>query len=318
VPDALAAIDVEPVGGPFPPLDATLSIQYTLSTGVAAGRFLAELAHRRIVGARCGDCGRVLVPAEEYCPRCGGDAAELVELAQTGTVTAFTERDGRVIGLVRLDGADTDLYHRILDASLDDLEPGTRVEAVWSETPEGASILDLAGFRPAESEVDSSTPKSLAPEVEAAVSEFPLGMDLHYKHAYGSFYGRLFDELKASRRIIGVRCPSCQSVLVPPRPRCDVCYVPTAQFEDVADTGVLRAFSIIRFSFEGQVREPPYIYAEVTLDGAATRLIHVLGGVDVETAHETLEPGIRVRAVWRDDSNTGTLADISHFEPTDD
>jgi uncharacterized OB-fold protein len=313
-----STIETESGSSALAPLAATLSIQYTLTTGVAAGRFLAELAHRRIVGARCGDCGRVLVPAEEYCPRCGGDASDLLELAQTGTVTAFTEREGRIVGLIRLDGADTDLYHRILDVSLDELEPGQRVVAVWDDTPAGASILDLAGFRPSDTAVDKEEPKLLEPTEDPQLSELPYGLDLHYSHAYGSFYGRLFDELKETRRIIGVRCPSCQAVLVPPRPLCDACYVPTAQFEDVADTGILRAFSIIRFSFEGQVREPPYIYAEVTLDGAATRVIHVLGGVDVETAHETLQPGIPVRAVWRDGPATGTLADILHFAPVDD
>jgi uncharacterized OB-fold protein len=67
--------------------------------------------------------------------------------------------------------------------------------------------------------------------------------------------------------------------------------------------------------FEGQVREPPYVYAEVTLDGASTRLIHVLGGIDVGEAHTLLRPGMKVRAVWLPDSHTGTLADIDYFEP---
>jgi uncharacterized OB-fold protein len=307
----------EPVIAPLEPFAATLGIQYRLSTGAAAGRFLTELAQRRIIGARCRGCSRVLVPAEEYCPRCGGEASELVELPQTGVVTAFTERDGHVIGLVRLDGADTDMYHRILGTSLEELEAGRRVEAVWPESAEGTSILDLAGFRPSDAPATAAEPQPFEPSGEAALSELPYGMELHYRHAYGTFYGRLFDELRESRRIVGVRCPSCQSVLVPPRPVCEVCYVPTAQFEDVADTGTLRAFSIIRFAFEGQVREPPYIYGEVTLDGAATRLIHLIGGVDVEAAHETLKPGIRVRAVWLEGSSTGTLADIDHFEPID-
>ena len=50
-------------------------------------------------------------------------------------------------------------------------------------------------------------------------------------------------------------------------------------------------------------------------DGAATRLIHTIGGIDVTQAAETLRPGMRVRAVWKDDKPTGTLEDILHFEP---
>jgi uncharacterized OB-fold protein len=52
------------------------------------------------------------------------------------------------------------------------------------------------------------------------------------------------------------------------------------------------------------------------LDGSATRLIHMIGGVDPAHAPERLSPGQRVRAVWREDREpTGTLEDIECFEP---
>jgi uncharacterized protein len=290
---------------------AKLAIEYSLSTGVTTGRCLAELARRRIIGSRCGGCGRVLVPAEEWCPRCGGEAAELLEMPTTGVLTAFTARGDEILALVRLDGADTAMLHRVCDAEHADLTLRQRVEAVWADDPE-PSILAMAGFRPTTAEPTEPTP--FVPEQDA-LDVVPYRIDLDYVHAYGNYYGRLFDELEATRRIVGVRCPSCESVLVPPRPVCEVCYVPTAQFEDVADTGVLRAFSVIHLAFEGQVREPPYVYAEITLDGAATRLIHVLGEIDVASAHETLRPGMRVRAVWSETSRTGTLADIDYFAP---
>ena len=66
--------------------------------------------------------------------------------------------------------------------------------------------------------------------------------------------------------------------------------VRTERWVDVSDTGVLKAFSIIHLKFVGQTREPPYVYAEIILDGAATRLIHTIGGIDVEKAAETLRP----------------------------
>jgi uncharacterized OB-fold protein len=295
------------------PLSAAISIEYSLSTGVAAGRCLSEFAHKRIVGARCGDCGRVLVPAEEYCPRCGGVADELLEMPTTGSVEAVTARGSEVLALVRLDGADTALFHRILDASLDELAVGRRVEVVWAEEPQ-ASIHAIAGFRPSANGGSIGVPRAFTSD-EETIAVVDHRIDLNYSHAYGSYYGRLFDELKTSQRILGVRCPSCHSVLVPPRPVCEVCYVPTNQFEDVADTGVLRAFSVIHLAFAGQVREPPYIYAEITLDGAATRLVHVLGGIDIESASATLRPGMRVRAVWKEGSSDGTLRDIDYFEP---
>ena len=147
------------------------------------------------------------------------------------------------------------------------------------------------------------------------IVEKPYELDLQYRHAYGPYYGRMFDELAHSRRIVGTRSPTTGEVLLPPRAICDAPYEPTEQWVDVADTGVIQAFSIIHLEFVGQTREPPYVYVEVLLDGAATRLIHALGGIDVEVARAKLKPGMRVRAVWRDRSEAqGTLNDIEHFE----
>jgi len=47
------------------------------------------------------------------------------------------------VGLVRLDGADAVLFHRLIG---DGFEIGMRVEAVLGSEPTG-SILDVAGFR---------------------------------------------------------------------------------------------------------------------------------------------------------------------------
>jgi len=308
---------------PLAPLQAALAIKYTLTPGIAVEHCLRQFAKRQIIGSRCSGCQRMIVPAESSCSRCGAEAGELFEMPQTGSISAFTACDGAVFALVRLDGADTDLLHVVLDADVEQLSHGQRVEAVWAEGELPESILAMSGFRIAAGEPPAASPRpfSGSDDVPADASggmQVDARVDLHYEHAYGNYYGRLFDELKATRRIVGVRCPSCQAVLVPPRAMCEVCFVPTAQFEDVADFGTLRAFSVIHLAFEGQVREPPYVYAEITLDGASTRLIHVVDGIDVSTAHETLRPGMAVRAVWKQDSHTGTLDDIDHFTPIAD
>jgi len=297
-----------------PALETSLTLPYTLSAGKAAGTFLAELANHRIVGSRCPDCAEVLVPAQDFCGTCGSELADIVEAPGTGTLQGFTSADAGVLGLVRLDGTGTDFLHRILDAPVDSLSIGQRVAARWADQATG-SVLDLAGFEPADSPpAGDGAVKALVTETEP-LAERPYELELHYRHAYGPYYGRLFDELAADRRILGVKCPQCRSVLVPPRELCDVCFVRTEHWVDVADTGVLKAFSIIHLKFVGQTREPPYVYAEIVLDGASTRLIHTIGGIDVTQAAETLRPGMKVRAVWKDDKPTGTLEDILHFEP---
>lgn len=296
-----------------PALVASLSLPYTLSTGRAAGTFLAELANRRVVGSHCGTCDVVLVPAEDFCGTCGSDCPDLVEVPQSGVLTGFTTIEGGILGLVRLDGSGSDLAHRILGATFDELEVGQRVTVRWAGETAG-SILDIEGFALGGEAAPDGAVRRLVSETEP-LAERPYTLDLHYRHAYGPYYGRLFDELAASRRILGVRCPRCRSVLVPPRELCDQCYVRTEMWVDVPDTGVLKGFSVIHLKFVGQRREPPYVYAEIVLDGTVTKLIHCVGGIDVETATTTLTPGMRVRAVWRDDKPTGTLEDILHFEP---
>lgn len=304
----MAGLSTTPTESPAFP--GSIALPYTLTAGGAAATFVAELANRRIVGSRC-TCGRVIVPAQDFCARCGGEPSELVEMPGTGTLSAFTETHEGLIGLVRVDGADTDMAHRILEAAYEELEVGQRVEARWAPEAVG-SMNDLAGFAPSEVAAVGE-PGPFTPRAEP-ISVHDYEIDLRYQHAYGPYYGRLFDELSTSRRILGVRCPACESVLVPPREVCEACFVRTGGWVDVADTGVLQAFSVIHLAFVGQRREPPYIYAEIILDGAATRLIHTIGGVAADEAPERLGPGTRVRAVWKDGEPTGTLEDIEHFE----
>jgi uncharacterized OB-fold protein len=294
-----------------PSLDATIELPYTLTTGGAAATFLAELANRTIVGSRCSQCGDVLVPAQDFCAACASSLDDFVVVSPSGELTGFTATAEGLFGAIRLDGAANDFVHKLLDLELGELEIGQRVTARWAQEPEG-SILDIAGFELGGEEVGGIT--DLKPDAEP-VLEQKYGLRLDYRHAYGPYYGMLFDGLATSRRIQGVRCPRCERVLVPPREYCDVCFVRTGEWVDVADTGVIKAFSIIHLEFVGQVREPPYVYAEIVLDGSATRLIHTVGGIDAEEAKERLRIGMPVKAVWKDEDPVGSLEDILYFEP---
>jgi uncharacterized OB-fold protein len=294
-----------------PTFAGRIDLPYTLTTGRAAATFLAELANHKIVGSRCPECDGVFVPAQDFCAACGTTLEDFVEMPASGELAGFTETADGLIGLIRLDGAANEFPHKLLDAELADLEIGARVEARWADEAEG-SMLDIEGF--VGGGEPGAEPKPLEPSAEP-VLEQKYGLRLDYEHSYGPYYGMLFDGLATSRRIQGVRCPSCARVLVPPREYCDVCYVRTGEWVDVADTGVIKAFSIIHLEFVGQTREPPYVYAEIVLDGSATRLIHAIGGIDVEEAKERLRIGTPVRAVWKEGEPVGTLEDIEYFEP---
>jgi uncharacterized protein len=294
-----------------PTFKGRIDLPYTLTTGGGAATFLAELANHKIVGSRCPKCEGVFVPAQDFCAPCGTALDEFVEVPAAGEVAGFTETADGLIGLIRLDGAANDFAHKLLDVKLDELEIGTRVQARWASEAEG-KMLDIEGFE------RGGDPGGEVKALEASgepVLEQKYRMQLDYDHAYGPYYGALFDGLATSRRLQGTRCPKCERVLVPPREYCDVCYVRTGEWVDVADTGVIKAFSIIHLEFVGQTREPPYVYAEIVLDGAATRLIHTVGEIDADEARERLQIGTKVQAVWKEGEPVGSLEDISHFRP---
>lgn len=297
-----------------PTFDASIELPYTLTTGEAAATFLAELANQRLIGSRCDSCSEVVVPAQDFCAACGEVLSAFVEVAPTGEVTGFTETEAGVLATIRLDGTGADFVHKVLDVKFDDLEIGTRVAARWATEAKG-EMLDIEGFETSSEAPAEGEPKPFEAGDTEPILEQKYGMRMEYDHAFGPYYGTLFDGIATNRRIRGSRCPSCRSVLVPPREYCDNCYVRTGEWADVADTGRIKAFSIIHLEFVGQVREPPYVYAEIVLEGASTRLIHTIGGIDVDEAKERLHTGMKVKAVWKDAEPTGSLEDIEYFEP---
>ncbi|MFQ5525251.1 MAG: Zn-ribbon domain-containing OB-fold protein [Thermoanaerobaculia bacterium] len=128
----------------------TIQIPFRYAAGEAASRFLETLRDEgRILGTRCPQCRRVLCPARSFCGDCGEATAEWVEVGPFGTVVSWTEVPScGSYALVRLDGADTGMLHRLLTPGR---RPGvgSRVRARFAEQRSG-SILDLEGFELAE------------------------------------------------------------------------------------------------------------------------------------------------------------------------
>lgn len=293
-------------------LPSELAMPYTLTPGRAAGVFLAEIANQRIVGSRFKS-GTVIAPAQDFSPVDGEDDPELVEVPASGTLNGFTRVDGAIIGQIRLDGCDNDFVHRIL-GSVDDLAVGQRVSAKFAADPD-TSILAIEGFV-ADAEAAHGQVKPLGDHADP-IEVVPYKLRLQYEHSYGPYYGRMFDEIKTNRVIMGVRTSEGDAALLPPREVDDISHKRTGTWKACKDTGTIRGCSIINLEFLGQTRPPPYVYAEIVLDGASTRLIHMIDIDDVEEAKQRIKPGTRVRAVWGKE-RTGSLSDIERFEVIDE
>lgn len=306
----LAAPDTQAID--LPTFHSVIDLPYTLTPGRATGTFLAEIGNRKIVGSHFAS-GKVIAPAEDFSPDDGEDVQTFVEVPHTGVLGGYTKVNNDVIGLIQLDGCDNEFAHIIL-ADLETLAVGIRVEAVWADGVEN-SILAIKGFRPApEAPIGKVLPLE---KPTNPIEVIPYAMKLDYEHAYGPYYGRMFDEIREFGRIMGVRTSNGDDALLPPRERDDITHKRTGTWKACEDTGTIRGCSIINLEFIGQTRPPPYVYAEIVLDGASTRLIHMIDAESIQWAKDNVRPGSRVRAIWTKGERTGSLRDIERFELID-
>ncbi len=111
--------------------------RYRRSFG-SSSAFFQALARGVFLGASCQTCSRTFFPPREYCPDDLGVTA-LFELTGSGTVAAATRVHTAsplggidapyVLAIVRLDGVDGSITHRILGDQVP--EAGVRVSATY-------------------------------------------------------------------------------------------------------------------------------------------------------------------------------------------
>ena len=121
-------------------------------------QFFEGLRNKKIIGSKCGACGRVYLPPRMICERCFAKTEDWVDLPETGSVETYTEAyvkvgyDGdleelprpEIIAMVKHDNADTCLAARL---DTERAEVGMRVQVVWNDAPEG--VLDaISCYRP--------------------------------------------------------------------------------------------------------------------------------------------------------------------------
>ena len=140
-------------------INGVIQISYNWTVGKAGERFFNELKeNKKIMGTRCRQCGRVLVPPRIFCEECFVEDMEWVEVEPKGTLTTFGESyfstDGKrlkepwMLGIVKLNGSDGGLIHLIGEARPEDVKMGMPMEIVFKDKREG-NIMDILYFRPA-------------------------------------------------------------------------------------------------------------------------------------------------------------------------
>ncbi len=94
----------------------------------------------RLIGGRCKDCGKTFYPYRTFCPRCGSNNVEEIQLPHTGIIlyysvvrsapTEFKKYEPYIVALVKLDDG-TIIPAQITDAEPSEINKGMRVEAVF-------------------------------------------------------------------------------------------------------------------------------------------------------------------------------------------
>lgn len=137
-------------------------------------------------------------------------------------------------------------------------------------------------------------------------------MTLSWRYGTSWYFAEFIRAMRDEGQILGLRCPDCSRVYLPPRPVCGNCHVEMDEWVEVKDRGTVVAFTAVHIPIldptTGQPRPTPYGMALIQLDGADTTINHFLAENDLAK----LRLGMRVTAVWREE-RTGTLADIIHF-----
>jgi hypothetical protein len=136
-----------------------------------------------------------------------------------------------------------------------------------------------------------------------------------YEWSIGKYGSRFFEEIKKHRRFIGIRCPQCGKVYMPPRRLCGPCFRELDELVVLPVTGTLTAFSIVNYPFldpeTGEQRPIPYTYGYIRIDGSDSIFSHLIHETDVNK----IKVGMRVRAVFKNPAEMqGNIKDIEYFE----
>ena len=131
-----------------------------------------------------------------------------------------------------------------------------------------------------------------------------------YAWPAGQAGSRFLVALRDRMQILGLRCPSCRKVLVPPT-RCLACDQMGTEWVEVGPEGVLETWTVVRTAIPSiQVLPVPYAVGVIRLYGADSGLVHFVSGVDFGELHT----GIRLEPVFST-QRRGHILDIRYFQP---
>jgi uncharacterized OB-fold protein len=125
-----------------------------------------------------------------------------------------------------------------------------------------------------------------------------------YHHSYG-LVSKFFQGL-ISKKLLGTKCPHCETVYCPPRVHCwnPSCKVAETEWIELPLRGKVHTFSVMLFSADAFLEMLPFVLGYVQLEGAHTAL-----PIQIMTEPTNVFIGQKVKIKFREKRN-GDLMDI--------
>jgi len=134
---------------------------------------------------------------------------------------------------------------------------------------------------------------------------------LPYTYFAGKVGSKFITTIRDQKKILGVRCNTCNKVFVPPRQTCALCMTDLrGNWVELKNSGVVTNYTVVRYNDKHLPRKAPFVLAMVRLEGADTPMVHILEGLEPEE----VRIGLKVKPVFAKEA-TNTILDIDHFEP---
>ena len=140
------------------------NLQYAWDNGVAIGRYLAELKKGKIIGKKCNECNRVMIPPRMFCELCFRPSDEWIYVNDTGKVNTFSVcrvnldasrlkpgEPPHLPAVIEIDGASKGMGIINLLSEVDpkDIKIGMKVKAVWKDPKDRTgAITDIKYWKP--------------------------------------------------------------------------------------------------------------------------------------------------------------------------
>jgi len=122
---------------------------------------------------------------------------------------------------------------------------------------------------------------------------------------------KFLKEIRDNKKILGIKCPGCGKVYVPPRLHCPTCFTKMTEWVELSGKGTLSSYTVVRYEEPYLPKPVPFAYAVIQMDGADTGMAHVLGEVDLDK----IKVGMRLEPVFKEERE-GSILDIDYFKPS--